>query len=200
VPFDHYRPGFRQVASATNERTLIATVLPPGNAVADSIHYFYRSSWDFAADGYRTLMSAHAMVYLVGLMNSMVLDFVVRRKAGSHVTQSIMSSVPIVDVPLDEGPGLEVVRLSGRLTCRTLEFDELADVLGVECAPLTLETERQLRAELDARIAKLYDLSQQQLDLVLADFRQTESAESSPVRPDDEYKDLVRRHFEIFAG
>ena len=42
-----------------------------------------------------------------GLLNSLVLDFVVRRKVGTHVTKSVMSTVPIADVPLDSGPGAE---------------------------------------------------------------------------------------------
>jgi len=135
-PFDQYRPGIRQVASATNERTLIAAVLPPGTVLLDSIHFFYRSEWNVLGNGYQTILPAPAMVYVVGLLNSLVLDFVVRRKAGSHVTKSIMATLPIADVPLDHGPGAEVVRLSARLTCRSQEFAELAQVLDVECAPL----------------------------------------------------------------
>jgi hypothetical protein len=135
------------------------------------------------------------MAYVVGLMNSLVLDFVIRRKAGSHVTKSIMATLPVADVPLDSGPGAEITRLSTRLTCRGPEFAELAQVLGAECAPLSRQEERALRAELDAQVACLYGLSASQLDLVLADFRQSAGAEGSPVRPDEDYKDLVRRHF-----
>src|SRR2546422_6442850 len=34
LPADHYRPCFRETASATNERTLIAAIVPPGTSVA----------------------------------------------------------------------------------------------------------------------------------------------------------------------
>ncbi|MFE2390547.1 Eco57I restriction-modification methylase domain-containing protein [Streptomyces althioticus] len=200
VPADHYRPCYREVASATNERTLIAAILPPGTAVAHSVHYFYRSVWDHAKNGYRTVLSAPAMAYVVALMNSMVIDFVVRRRAGAHVTKSIMATVPVADVPLDAGPGAEVVRLSARLSCRTPEFEELAEVMGVECGPLEKEKERDLRAEIDAQVARLYGLSASQLDLILSDFRQSADAEGSPVRPSEEYKALVREHFARLAG
>jgi hypothetical protein len=121
-PFDQYRAGLRQVASATNERTLIAAVVPPGTSFTESVHWFYRSAWDFERHGYRTLLPARAMVYVVALMNSMVLDFVVRRRAASHVTKTIMSTIPIVDVLLNQGPGAEIAgllrsRLRGSLTC-----------------------------------------------------------------------------------
>jgi len=199
-PFDQYRPGFRETARPTDERTLIAAILPPETAVAHTIHFFYRSEWNALRNGYRTILPALAMVYIVGLMNSLVLDSVVRRKAGSHVTKSIMATVPIADVPLDEGPGAEIAMLSARLTCRAQEFADLADVLGIECGPLSHTEERALRAELDARVACLYGLSANQLDLVLADFRQSADAVGSPVRPNEDYKDLVRREFSRLSG
>ena len=135
-PFDQFRPGFRQVASATNERTVIAAVLPPGTALSESVHFFYRSKWDPLGNGYRTILPARAMVYVVGLLNSLVLDFVIRRKAGSHVTKSIMVTLPIADVSLESGLGADIARLAGRLTCGSPEFAELASVLGSACAPL----------------------------------------------------------------
>ncbi|TDE25151.1 N-6 DNA methylase [Actinomadura sp. 6K520] len=200
LPADQYRPCFREVARPGDERTLIAAVMPPGNAVTHALHYFYRSSWDSVSHGYRTVLNAGAMVYVVALMNSLVWDFIVRRKASAHVTKSIMATLPVPDVPLDRGAGAEIVRLSGRLTCRGTEFDDLAEVLDVECGPLTRELERDLRAQLDARVAHLYGLSEQHLGLVLADFRQSADREGSPVRPDEAYKQLVRMHFARLTG
>ena len=194
-PFDQYRLGFRETSNRGNERTLIAAIIPPGTAVTHSIHYFYRSQWNEARNGYQTILPAGAMAYLAGLLNSMVLDFVVRRKVDAHVTKSVMATAPIADIPLDSGPGAEIVGLSARLTCRSPDFAELAEVLGCECGPLKPGQERALRAELDARVARLYGLSATQLDLVLADFRQSADADGSRVRPDDEYKALVRREF-----
>jgi hypothetical protein len=200
IPFDQYRLCFREIARATDERTLIACVAPPNTALSNKTHWFYRSAWLPDLDSYRTVLPAPAMIFVAGLLNSLVLDFVVRRKVSSTVTKTIMSTLPVADVPLDEGPGAEVVRLSARLTCRSPEFDELAEVLGVQCAALGRDEERELRAELDARVAHLYGLNAEQLELILADFRQSESAESSPVRPNDEYKDRVRHHFKALAG
>lgn len=195
LPSDHYRPCVRQTARATDERTLIAAVIPPGTAVADKLHFFYRSSFDLGANGYRTVLDAAAMVYVVALLNSVVLDFIGRRKISAAVTKSVMSTFPVPDVPLDNGPGADIVQISARLTCRSFEFEDLAQVLGVGCEPLSSEAERNLRAELDARVARLYGLSAEQLELILADFRQSAGAEGSPVRPDEGYKELVRKHF-----
>ncbi|MFI8440232.1 Eco57I restriction-modification methylase domain-containing protein [Streptomyces rochei] len=200
VPLDGYRPVLRETARATDEHTLIAAIIPPGTAVAHTLHFFYRSAWDATVNGYRTILNGPAMVYVVALMNSLVLDFIVRRKASAHVTKSIMATLPVADVCLDSGAGAKVVELSARLTCRSPKFDDLARVLGVECAPLPKAEEYTLRAELDALVAHLYGLSASQLELILADFRQSADTEGSPVRPSEEYKGLVREHFACLAG
>ena len=141
------------------------------------------------------------MVYVVGLLNSLVLDFVVRRKASSMSPSPSWPPLPVADVPLDHGPGAEIVRLSAPADLPGAGFAELAEVLGSECgAAVRTDEERALRAELDARVAHLYGLSADQLDLVLADFRQSADAEGSPVRPDDDYKELVRREFARLAA
>lgn len=199
LPVDHYRPCFRETARGGDERTLIAAIVPPGHSLAHTVHYFYRSAWDSEARGYRTVLGAEAMVYVVALMNSLVWDFIVRRKASAHVTKSIMATLPVADVLLDQGAGAQIVSISGRLVCRTPEFEELARVLGIECAPISKKEERDLRAQLDARVAQLYGLSDQHLELILADFRQSADPDGSPVRPDEEYKQLVRGHFARLA-
>jgi hypothetical protein len=198
-PFDQYRLGFRETANRGNERTLIAAIIPPGTAVTHGIHYFYRSQWNEARNGYQTILPAPAMAYLAGLLNSLVLDFVVRRKVDAHVTKSVMATVPIADVALHHGPGAEIVTLSARLSCRSAEYAELAEVLGTECGPISRARERAMRAEIDARVAHLYGLSAAHLDLVLANFKQSADSEGSPVRPDDDYKDLVRREYRRLA-
>jgi hypothetical protein len=198
-PFDQYRLGFRETANRGNERTLIAAVIPPGTAVTHGIHYFYRSQWNEARNGYQTILHAPAMAYLAGLLNSLVLDFVVRRKVDAHVTKSVMATVPIADIALDQGRGARIASLSARLSCRSAEYSELAEVLGTECGPLSKAQERALRAELDAQVARLYGLSAVHLELVLANFKQSADSEGSPVRPDDEYKDLVRLEFARLA-
>lgn len=135
------------------------------------------------------------MVFLAGVLNSLVLDFVARRKVTAHLTKSILATLPVPETDLETGLGAEVVALSGRLTCRSPDFEDLAGVLGVSCVPLDHRTETGLRADLDAAIAHLYGLSADHLELVLADFRRSEATESSPVRPDEAYKELVRAAF-----
>ncbi len=189
-PIDSYRLGYRDVSSATNERTLIAAVIPPGNALSHHVPFFHRSVQDDPQVGYRTLMDARSMLYLCGVLNSLVLDFVVRRKVSSALTKSMMATLPIPDPPLDSSRRVAIVALAGRLTCRSPAFKELAEVVGVPCEPLNHEEEVRLRVDLDAHVAHLYGLSREQVVRVLADFRKSKG-EGTPVPPDDDYKHAV---------
>ena len=166
-----------------------------------SIHYFYRSQWNEARNGYQTILPARAMVYLAGLLNSMVLDFVVRRKVDAHVTKSVMATVPIADIPLDSGPGAEIVGLSARLTCRSPDFAELGR--GARLRVRTADT----RTGADA--ARRTRRAGRPLVRPIGDPAWTWCSPTSgrartptgvPVRPDDEYKTLVRREFARLGG
>jgi hypothetical protein len=195
VPMDQYRLGFRDVASATNERTLIAAVIPSSTALAHSVPFMHRSIEDDPDVGYKTLMDAHSMLYLCGVLNSLVMDFVVRRKVTGHLTKSIMATLPIPDPPAGSDRRRAIVGLAGRLICRSPAFDDLAGVLEVPCGPLDHADEVRLRAELDAHVAHLYGLSKDQLVRVLADFRRSRG-EGTPVPPDDAYKQTVIDYFD----
>jgi hypothetical protein len=195
VPVDQYRLGFRDIARATDERTLIAAVLPPGSALGHSAPFLHRSSQDDPVSGYRTLLDASSMLYLCGVFNSLVVDFVVRRKVTAHLTHSIMATLPIPDPPPDSTRRAAIVALAGRLTCRSPAFDDLAGVLQVPCGPLARADEVCLRAELDAHVAHLYGLSKDQLVRLLADFRRSRG-EGTPVSPDDAYKQTVVDYFD----
>jgi hypothetical protein len=162
------------------------------------VPFFHRSVQEDPAVGYRTLMDAASMLYLCGVLNSLVLDFVIRRKVSSALTKSIMATLPILDPPPESTRRAAIVELAGRLTCRSVAFDDLAGVLGVSCGPLDHYEEVRLRAELDAHVAHLYGLDKDQLVRVLADFRRSRG-EGTPVPPDDAYKARVLERFEDLA-
>jgi hypothetical protein len=195
VPRDLFRLGLRDVARATDERTLIAAVIPPGTALGHHVPFFHRSLQDDPKQGYRTLMDAESMLLLCGVLNSLVLDFVVRRKISTALTKAILATLPIPDPPVDGPERAAIVELAGRLTCVSPAFEELAQVVGVRCGPLGANERFALRAALDARVAHLYGLSEAQLRLVLADFRESKG-EGTPVPPNDAYKQAVLDQFD----
>jgi hypothetical protein len=82
-PFDHPRLAYRDVASATNKLTLIAAILPSG---AVSTHTVFVA---------KTRLDDHSRWCLLGLLNSLVANYLVRLQVTTHVTASLMARLPV---------------------------------------------------------------------------------------------------------
>jgi hypothetical protein len=86
----HWRLAYRDVASATNRRTLIAALLPPGSVSTHTVFCL------------RTPLSLMAQRFLCGLFNSLVVNYLVRLRVVTHVTTTIVERLP---VPIEEEAG-----------------------------------------------------------------------------------------------
>ena len=100
--FDRPRLAYRDVSGATNQRTLIAAVLPAGVVTTHTLFCL------------RTPIPLVQQHFLCGLFNSYILNAIVRLLMGSHVTTSLVESLP---VPRWCGSAaqLEIARAAGRL-------------------------------------------------------------------------------------
>ena len=77
------RLAYRDVASATNRLTLIATILPAGCLSTHTLFCL------------RTPVPLRHQYYLCGLFNSFVLNYFVRMRISTHVTTAIIESLPV---------------------------------------------------------------------------------------------------------
>lgn len=136
--FDRPRLAYRDVSGATNQRTLIAAVLPAGVVTTHTLFCL------------RTPVSLLQQHFLSGLFNSYVLNAVVRLLMGSHVTTSLVESLP---VPQWRGTALqlEIARSAERFAAPRV------DPVGDD-------------SELQAAVARLYDLDSQVFGRVLESF------------------------------
>jgi hypothetical protein len=80
---DHYRIGFGDVASPTNQRGLIAALLPGGCVSGHSVPTIEFPNAD-----------AEYLLLWLGVANSFAMDFLVRPKVSLHMTYTIMDSLP----------------------------------------------------------------------------------------------------------
>lgn len=103
APWRSWRLAYRDVSGATNARSLIAALLPPGCLSTHTLFCL------------RTPSSLRRQLYLCGLVNSLVADWFVRRFLGSHVTARLMSTVPVPRVPADRVVGRRTAALVLRL-------------------------------------------------------------------------------------
>jgi hypothetical protein len=123
---------------------------------------------------------------LLGVLNSLPFDWMLRRRVETHVTFGILNSLPIPDVPD------RVSDLAGRLSCVDDRYTDFAARAGVDCGPLAAEERTEFEAEIDALVAHAYGLSREQLEVIFNDF--VEAAVPEP------YRQLVRERFDSAAA
>ncbi|MBL8131842.1 MAG: N-6 DNA methylase, partial [Anaerolineae bacterium] len=157
-----YRVAFREVANATNERTCISAVLPPNS-------YAGHTLW------VGSTTTAKHLLYYAAMVNSIPVDWLVRFKAGTHVTLFLMKSLPLPRLTAGHPTFDALVPLAARLTCTRPEYADLwREVMGsawTEASGATDPAERQrLRDAIDARVARLYGLARDEFDHILGTF------------------------------
>jgi hypothetical protein len=103
--FDQPRLAYRDVSGTTNQRTLIAAILPAGVVTTHTLFCL------------RTSVPLIQQHFLCGLFNSYVLNAIVRLLMGTHVTTSLVEALP---VPRWRGTAMElyIARAAERLSSR----------------------------------------------------------------------------------
>jgi SOS-response transcriptional repressor LexA len=158
--------GFRDVTNATNERTLIASVLPR------------------AAVGHKLpLLFVHRAGHLLlATLDSFVTDYLVRQKlGGTSLGYFILSQLPFLppetfDRPAPWSTNVTLAQWFHprvlELTYTAWDLEGFAQDLGYNGPPFRWDTERRflLRCELDAACFHLYGVSREDADYILDTF------------------------------
>jgi hypothetical protein len=176
LDYESYRLGFRDVGPATNERSMIMTVLPqrvfcPHTMSLEQV-YSCRVC-DGRINPNYVEISATERLFLCAVMNSFVVDAWLKRGVTNHVSFFYVYSVPMPRLDNRHPRFGPIVNRAARLICTALEFDSLAKEVGLKNhkAGITDTTGRnQLRAELDGLIAHLYGLTEEEFVHILSTF------------------------------
>ncbi|MDB9446394.1 putative DNA binding domain-containing protein [Anabaena sp. CS-542/02] len=167
LDYKTYRLGFRKIASNTNERTMIATVIPPSLCLENlqTVQMF--------DDQGNQIVSYQEILYLCAIWNSFVYDSILRLKVTNNINYFFIYQTQTPSLTEGDKYFNDIVQRTAKLICTTPEFDELAQEVGLESHKngVTNETERaQLRAELDGIIAHLYGLTEAEFSYILTTF------------------------------
>lgn len=164
-----YRLGFCNIASPTNERTLVAALIPPGVVCGNKIPTIVYE------DGYEWSY----MLWLAAA-NSFVVDFLARKKVSLTMTNTILDSLPLPKLPPDVPAVRRLVQLAAELTCTAPEMASYWNMLardGWLASPwppsdASDDSAREIRrAEIDAIVAvHVYGLAVEQVSYVLDTF------------------------------
>ena len=195
----HYRLAFRAVASSTNERTCIFSVLPPGclcgNSAPVEAHPWRRPSSE--------------ALELAAMANTHTVDFLVRVRSSANVNLFILRHTAW---PALEHPALRSLAIHGalRLVCNhegyaALWREQLGDAWA-EAGPRMAwpavalpEARWRLRAVLDALAAHAFGLSREQYEHVLSTFSHRANADA-PRLCLEAFDELVDRGEDEFAA
>ncbi len=167
LDYQTYRTGFRKIASSTNARTLIATIIPPafhGENFQSIVHF--QEEVNRATNNKECLL-------LVAIWNSFVLDYSLRHRVSANINFFYIYQLPIPRLKEEDKYFQEIVENAAKLICTTEEFEQLAKEVGIGSHKngVTEEAERMaIRAKLDAIVAHLYELTLTEFQHILTTF------------------------------
>ncbi|HEC88729.1 MAG TPA: hypothetical protein ENI52_05385 [Thermoplasmata archaeon] len=161
--YQEYRIAIRAVASSTNRRTLICSLLPKNVACGNSLLVFRRKD----KSGRETL-TEDKMLYLCAILNSFVVDYLIRQYVRENLNMFFIYQIPVP--PIDEEKMAKIIKNVLKLTEDWPEFGELRKKYGIKGKPLTKDERVKIIAEIDIEIAKAYGISAEQLKYILSTF------------------------------
>ena len=154
---DRARVAFRDVTNRTNSRTILACLVPPGVFLTNTAPYLA-----FVNAG------PEVQAACLGIMNSLSFDWQARRFIEIHANFFLLEGLYLPD--LSDADFDAISHAAARLSAVDDRFADFAVGTGVEYGPLTPTERTRLRVEIDARVARAWELTADDLEVVFADF------------------------------
>jgi hypothetical protein len=170
--YEEYRIVIRKTTRSKDSRTLISTIVPPYSFISNSLAVNFPFYHDISSYN-STRLSCQEIICLDSLLNSFVVDSILRSKISNSLSIFHLNELPIPRVFKADRPFQKIVERAAKLICTTPEFDDLAAEVGIgsHTNGITDEVRRtQLRAELDGIIAHLYRLTETEFAHILQTF------------------------------
>ena len=201
LPSTTYRIGFRRVARGTDERSIIAAVVPPGPVCDYSFYVLEPFDIDVTRDSlsesplrsiYNRVFSDKELFTALGLLNSLPFDFLVRRKIDNSIPIYSFEETQLPDVSQGDEWFDFVWTRAARLNCYGDAFANMRERLdGID--PVTGEQERrELQAEIDAAAMHAYGMEREQAAFVVEQYHRVQN----PRVRNDEYFYLVLEKYD----
>ena len=164
------RAGFCDITGQTNERTVLAAMIPAGVVCGNKV-----PTVDFASDE-----QAYAWV---GLANSFVFDWLARRCVTTTLNFFILRSLPIPEWEAADN-SLQAIACCSRALANAEQYR------GNSHPDSALWESAQLRALIEVLTARLYGISVRDLDRIMLDFPQVDRAQ--PTLPGEAASSVTR--------
>jgi len=165
---------FSDVTNRTNSRTVLACLAPPNIFLVNSAPYLAFIDSDVTAQA-----------ACLALMNSLPFDWQARRFVETHVSYFILEGLRVPD--LDDGTFTALAKAAARLSCPDERFADFAAAAEVPVGLVDNVERVTLRVDIDARVARAWGLSEDDLEVMFRDF--------SLGGVSRDYRDRVRARF-----
>lgn len=152
---------FRDVTNRTNQRTIIAALVPADVFLTNKAPYLLWPRGD-----------EKDQAFLLAVLSSRSLDWYARRFVELNVNFFIFNPLPIPRPPRTHSLWQKAVALAGRLAAPDDRFADWAAQVGVEHGPLPPDVKQDMIDELDAVVARLYGLDEDQLTHLFETFHE----------------------------
>ena len=196
-----YRIVFRNITNSTNERTMLAAVIPKGIICHDKLitarPYENNPTEDDLSDiplhsAYDRIFTNKELFAALGLLNSLQFDFIMRTKIDTTVVLYKFNESQMPRLTDGDEWFHYISQRAAQLNCYGEEFAEMRERLG-GIEPATDEDERQrLQAEIDAAAFHAYGLDRPDTKFVLDDFYQVQD----PRLMTEKYFDFVLEKYD----
>jgi hypothetical protein len=155
------RIAFRNITNRTNRRTIIVALVPPKIFVTNHAPYLLWPRGDEMDQS-----------FLLGVLSSIPLDWYARRFVEVNMNFYLFNPFPVPRPARESKLWQRVVSLAGRLAAVDDRFGDWAKAVGADCGPLDASAKAHHIHELDAVVAHLYGLTEQQLVHIFETFHE----------------------------
>jgi len=162
LPCRSPRLAFRDVTRATDSRTVRAALVPPDVIITNSAPFLVWPQGD-----------EHDQAFLLGVLCAMPLDWYARRFVELHVNFHILNSFPIPRPRRSDPLRERVEEIAGTLAAVDDRYTHWAGAVGVSVGGVAEDAQKaELAAELDALVARLYGLNEEDLCHIFETFHE----------------------------
>ena len=183
VRFDRefIRLGFRDIASDTNERTLIFSLLPRNFGGGNTVHLNIPKKYCLADAGSPTIRptSQLRLLFALAWFNSLPVDWLARFMIQIHANKTYLFRLPVPqpsDAEILASPDFSQLAKNALLLSLAASWDDFAELAPLfqiqpKDVPFTDKARDQLRADNDRTVARLYGISGPELAHLLRSFK-----------------------------
>lgn len=161
LPCLYPRIAFRDVARATDTRTVIACLIPPNVVATNKAPYLLWLEGD-----------ERDQAFLLGVLCSIPLDWYARRMVEISMNFHIFNSFPIPRPDPDDPLRRRVEEIAGRLAAVDERYSDWAEAVGVQVGGVEPDERDDLIAELDAVVAHLYGVDESDVVHIFETFHE----------------------------